>query len=301
MNKALKDKKNKKNLKIFSLLFSFLIWIYVVSSAEVEAEKNIIINYKLPKNYSIDNTVPYKVNVSLKGPRVLVKKYIEDASVLTFDIDKAFTRKKLSYNFPINRKTIRLPLGLELNDISLKSSFVKLGRTLYKEVPIRAKLSNQGVLNPNFIAIDPPLISIKGTKNSLRLIESVVTKEINANLLKENVELVTEIEFSSKKVKLSQGNAVVSYKPKVHDSKFTFSSIPIIFQSTKLIESSTVKTVDVTVSSGVLTQDQIKNKAIKVFANTNGVKKVLKLKVELPDGLELVKVKPDTVTIKFGK
>ena len=297
MTNAIKD---KKKLKLFSFFFSFLIWIYVVSSAEIEADKLIKINYLLPNNYSIENNVPMDVSVNITGPRVLVKKYIEKKITIDFDIKRKFNKRQQIYNYTVSRKVIKLPLGLELGNVTNKNIVIRLARTQYKEVPIRIELTPKNLINPSFLEVDPPSLSVSGTKKNLAEINFVETKQIDAKLLKSSKELVTELNFKAKNIAINQRNAVVSYNPDLTASKFTFTSIPIIFQSTKMIESSSVKTVDVVVGSSLLTRDKLARERVRVFANTNGDKTVLKLVVDLPEGVELLDLKPDTVTVKYG-
>ena len=65
-------------LRGFSLIASIFIWLYVVSSAEIELSKIVKIDLELPENYSIVNFPDKEVHFRFKGPGLFVRKFLEN-------------------------------------------------------------------------------------------------------------------------------------------------------------------------------------------------------------------------------
>ena len=296
--------KNRKFiLKIFSFFASIFIWLYVISTAEVEMDKSVAIDIVVPDKYALAENIPDSIQMTLKGPRVLVRQFVDEKKALKLEIDPKENRGKFSKTFKVNQYMKKLPLGIELLSFSPKKITLKLERKLEKSVPVVANVSEFEKL-PWFsrkkLEITPNKIVISGPRGQVRKIRELKTLKISTNDILSGKPIKVSFDGPEKSVKLNKKFAVVSYHISGQASEFTFSKIPIIFQSAKIIKSVYPRTVKLVLKGDKSKLEKFNTELIQVIApiqkSTRGNAKV-ELYVELPNGVELVKIEPKFVDV----
>lgn len=100
-------------LKIVSVLLAIILWMYVVNSAQVEIEKIVKINYKLPEGMAVSNQVAKTVKYSIKGPRVFIKNIGKREDQLLVNLEEGYEKNKLSYQFDVRNLGLEFPFGVD--------------------------------------------------------------------------------------------------------------------------------------------------------------------------------------------
>jgi YbbR domain-containing protein len=301
MIKKLNDRKFV--LKIFSFFFSIFIWVYVISTAEVEMDKQVDIRLTYSDKYALVDEVTDTFQMTLKGPRVLVKKFVEEASNLNLEIKPKGNRARYTKIFKLNQYMRKLPLGIKLLSFSPKKLTIKLETKVEKALPINLNLGDI-VSAPWFkkekLEVTPKTILVSGAKSVMKGIKSLITKKVNRNDLISGKPIKVAFNLPQGALALKQDFAVVSYSSVGTLSEFTFSKIPIIFQSAKIIKSVYPRTVELKLKGDKTQLANFNTELIQVIApiqkSTKGNAKV-ELFVELPEGIELIQIEPKFVDV----
>lgn len=300
--------KNKLNdrkfvLKIFSLFFSIFIWVYVISTAEVEMDKQVNIILTFPDKYALVDRPLEFFQMTLKGPRVLVRKFVEEISNLNLEINPKSKRGKYTKVFKLNQYMSKLPLGIELLSFSPKKITIQLEKKIEKSLPVKidiGDISTSPWFNKDKLVVTPKFILVSGAKSKMKGIKSLLTKKINRNELISGEPIKVLFDLPEASLSLQQNFAVVSYSSVGTLSEFTFSKIPIIFQSAKIIKSVYPRTVKLKLKGDKTQLANFNTELIQVIApiqkSTKGNAKV-ELFVELPEGIELIQIEPKFVDV----
>jgi YbbR domain-containing protein len=297
-------KKRKLYLKLFSLTFGIFIWLYVISSAQVELDKIVPITYKVKSNKAIRTNVPTEVIFRVKGPRLFVRKLLERKDRINLDTREMNAGRNSQYSINIDKHKIKLPLGIELLDYSPRNIKFKTEKKISKTVPISLNLESRlrEKFNLSTLNYSPRKVQITGAKSVIRslskvetvLIEDIDTKNINP--------VEYQLEKSGSNVIMDKSSILLNYTAPVNKTEFTISKIPIIFQSTRLIKSRSATFVNIKISGDQKLKNNISKESIQVFANVPNSGKsnvVIDLILELPLGMELIELYPKKVSIKL--
>ena len=101
-------------------------------------------------------------------------------------------------------------------------------------------------------------------------------------------------------LEFSQKSAMVSYTLASRLTEFTFTNIPIIFHSTKLVKAALPKTVDITLKGEKEFIKNLDRNLIQVIAKVpsdSEGKISVELRTNLPEGAELVKLGNEKISI----
>ncbi|MBD64300.1 MAG: hypothetical protein CME62_03785 [Halobacteriovoraceae bacterium] len=295
-------KKRKYLLRLFSFVFSFFIWLYVISSAEVEVQKFLSVQIELPEGYSLGNQDQKELSLKIKGPRVFVRKYLDNQDALVIPLQDYYQEGRLSYKKNINQFEFSLPFGIKMQDFSPKSIYFTIGKTMTKTLPVVVKVDpkiKQKYELKN-LSITPREVEVTGTRKIMRKLSFIETKFLTEKKIFSGETVEVELEKPQETLLLSQENAVVSYNVDSKVSEFTFTNIPIIFQSAKLLNAAAPKSVSVKVRALKTDLNLELKKKVKVMAKipvTDQKEIEVPIQVELPEQIEFVSVEPNVVNV----
>lgn len=299
--KALSRKKNQ--LRFFSLLVAVLIWMYVVSSAEIEVTKNIPINIQVPDKLAISNRWDQEVQYRIKGPGLFVRKFLERKLVMEFKQEDYYQKGRLNYKLVFDRSKVKLPLGVELVDIQPRVLNLALEKSLTKSVQV--KILEADGFREKFqidkINVEPQKVSITGPRSVIQKLDYIESPIIDGKKLNEEKSFVVALKSQDPRVMLKNELVNVSYELKSKTKEFTFSDLPIIFQTVSLISQVDPKVVSVVLKGDSEVLEQLDKNRIKVIAdvpNSAKGKAEVKLKVETGDSdIEVVNIFPPIVNL----
>lgn len=300
MKRPVKIKKNA--LKIFSFAAGFFIWLYVVSSAEIELSKTIDIHVELPNGYSIKNEIPSEVIYRVKGPGFFVRKFFDDKNYIKIERGHYFKEEKQKFIISLEKLKNKLPLGLEIVDVSPRNFLLEIEKSFEKTVDVKpiisAEILNKYKLKDVFVT--PSTVSIKGPKSLLKNIHMVQTKEIDKLEEGSNKEIQMALASPDRRVTLERDHVVVSVELMNKMKKITLSHIPIIFQSMEFIKNASQKEVELILEGNEELMNGLDQDLIQIVAIVpKGMKgsQSIKLITELPQGIKVIKLNPEIIQV----
>jgi len=214
--------------KLLSLFFAIFLWYFVAGEDRVDMNVMIpveIIN--LPRNLIISNQFKNQLEVTLSGPRSVIRGIDKTHVSRSIDLSDAKPGTLKIHNgldsipFPRGLTTLRI----QPNNITL--SLDQLGKS---EIPIKAstigKLPDNLVLDS--IILQPPTLSITGPNTAFKDIKTLWTKPINLSKLKGSVDLQVSVNLTPELVELA-GESVVSASVKIKEKivKKEINAIPV--------------------------------------------------------------------------
>ncbi len=299
------DKFKKRHLlKLFSLIASFLIWIYVVSSAEVEISKHVEILVDVPKNMAISNLIEKEVVYRFKGPGLFVRKFLENPMKIKINSESYYRKGKRNYILSIDRLPLKLPLGVELISFEPKYLNLSLEPKVKKMLKVTPQFSQhlKSSYDIREIKLDPEFVEVEGPKGLLAGIKNVETKMISQIDFHNGG--LSEIELNSidSRVNLTRSKILINYTYNSKKIDFTYKSVPIIFHSAQLVTKSSHRyaMVKVQIKNGEEQKPQVDdiNVMAKPDDTKSGTQKV-SLVVNVPTGVDFVSVEPKSIELEL--
>lgn len=296
--------------KIAVLVIAVLLWMFITTSAEYEATFDIplVVVGKKPNKVLMD-PIPETVKVLCKdtGKRLLMFQFFSDA-VLRLDISSI----NYFYDYPLSIDQIRLPGGFHPHQLRIESPdtvAVRLDDLEKAVVPIRLRATfspRAGYVLAGAPRLSQDSMTISGARRYVRSVREVPTDSVVFNDVTghfhESLHLRVEqpgLQYSVDKVDVTAevdriGQIVLPRVP------VTFEAIPVGRQVT-----AEPPTVDVTVKGAVSLLRELRDSSIRAVINVQQVwqpgVKMYQPEVRLPDGVDLVGIKPDRVQLSVRK
>lgn len=298
-----KLKFQKHLIKFLSVIFAFFVWLYVVNSAQVESDKEVKVNYKLPTDFAISNEVPKTVIFTLKGPRGFIKAIQKRSDQVVIDLEKVYVKNKKSYRFDVKNLGLDFPFGVALEQTDPAYIQVNVERKITKKVPVSVQTISQirdahELVSSQF---EPQMITISGAYSVIKNIDAVVTLPIDLSTLKGSGSKEVGFEVKDRRVDYEIESGKYHYEVRSTQSNLLLAQVPITFMTTQLIRNVNRRNVNLMVLARDGSQAQIDKEKVKVLADISPGSEgqvVVELKAILPDGYELVEIRPDKVSVQ---
>jgi YbbR domain-containing protein len=276
--------------------------MYVVSSAEIEITKIVPINIELPKGISVRNEMTKEVSFRLKGPGLFVRKFLEKELSIDVKKNRYYKKGKSKYNIRLDQFKFKLPLGVELMSMEPRILDLKLEKTREKMVEVIPVFSQNilDVYNIKKIKTFPSKIKISGAKSIIKRIKSIETKMIEDIKSKDGESFLVEVPNPDSRIVMNEAAVEISYTLQSKNIEFTYTEVPIIFQSVKLIKNVSPKSVSVKVYGEESKIKKLNMDSIQIigYVPKDAAKKVeIELTTELPSGIKVLEITPKKVTV----
>ena len=127
------------HLKLLSLVFSFLLWLFVTGEQKAEVGYSVPLELKnVPANLMVANEVPSLVNLRISGPRTLLSNL--EPSALSLSVNLRGLEPGLT-TFKRLDENLNLPSALKVVRLSPSYVEVKLERIRERTVPVNVVLT----------------------------------------------------------------------------------------------------------------------------------------------------------------
>ncbi|MAX65844.1 MAG: hypothetical protein QF441_01480 [Bacteriovoracaceae bacterium] len=289
-------------LKAFSVFASIFIWMYVVSSAEIEVNKSIPIAIELPQELAMKNEIINQVNYRLKGPGIFVRKFVDKNLKIRIKKESYFKRGVQKYSIALDSYKFKLPLGVELLNIEPRYITLDLEKKISKKVRVVPSFSNEilSLYNIKDLKVTPKKIKVSGARSLVNRLQLIETKTINEIQNTAQGNLVVGLHKNDPRLSFFTESVNVSYHIQSKTISKSFSEIPIIFQSMELIKQTSHKFVTITLEGDEKLINELAQDSIQVIANIpKGSPKKLKLELitDLPEGIKVSEINPKLIDI----
>lgn len=292
-----------KSLKLLSLFLAVALWLAVGGEERTETNLNISLELlNLPSHLMVTSEVPSSIQVRVSGPRGLIRTLVQGR--LTHILDLAGV-KAGRQTFPLGAGIFEFPRGVQVTRVQpnpLVLTFTPaVTRTLSIE-PVLLGSPPEG-LELKSIKIRPAKVKVKGPESELDEMKFLPTVPLDLTALNRSTTLTTDLNFTDLHISL------VDHAPILADVEIgpkpmqrTFEGIPVVAQplSAKLSPAQ----VNLTVQGPLLQVKNLEAKDLKAFVATSGLssgRHRLKVQVQLPPGLTVESISPQTILVRLEK
>lgn len=182
-------------LKILSLAFAVLLWMFVVGENRSEVSLSLPLELtRVPAEMVIVSRVPESIRVRLNGPRSLLAGINPNQLVVRLDLDGI--QPGIS-GFEILPSRLNLPRGVEVTYISPSVITLEADVKTRKVVPVRPRL--RGTPAEGFevagVRADPPEVEVEGAERAVRQLREVPTELVDVTGLDGSVTRPVDLAF----------------------------------------------------------------------------------------------------------
>jgi YbbR domain-containing protein len=300
-----KRKSHRNFLKVVSLVFSFVLWIYVIGTADTQLDKNVTVRYLLPSGKAIVSEDVKEVTFHLTGPRAFIRTIQDKEEFITIDLTKRRKKVRGEYEVSFKPTDLSLPFGVKVNKIEPSKVYLEVEKAIIKKVPVKFVAQDELSRDKKIISskIEPKFISIQGPFSVMKEVEYIPTNPIALNELKGEGELDIEVLIDDDRlVRVDDQDVRFVYEIKASRANLLLKDIPIKFltPATKSIRSAQTRNVNLMVFSESGDEADVDKSKIdvvgKIPVDAKG-KIQIELKATLPDGVSLQEIQPNKVIV----
>ncbi len=220
-------------LKLLSLSFAVFLWYFVVGEDKIDLTIQIpleIIN--LPENLTISNQFKKDLEVTVNGPRGLVRNLAQHHISRPVDLSKAEPGTLVVKN---SADSIPLPRGVRLLRVKPTDVIIQVDKLTKKVLPIIAQV--EGKVPPGYtlvaISTDPPSIPLVGPQAVMEQQDSLATAPIVVTGLTTSTTIPVALELSPGISNLV-GEPIVTANIKIQEKMVekTIKNIPVTLEIT---------------------------------------------------------------------
>jgi YbbR domain-containing protein len=189
------------SLKIASVIFSIVLWMFVTSRGQSEVSLDVPIEFRnIPSGYEIVSYSVKNVNVNIKGQERLIKSVKPSDVHVYVDLKKAKKGENLYY---ISSDDIELSRAFTVTNV--KPSYIRIfvEETIKKSVKVVPIITGYAA-NGYFIKsvdVEPRMIEIEGIRSEVDKVSYVKTEPIDITGLNDSIFQEVRIDLSGKNVK----------------------------------------------------------------------------------------------------
>ncbi len=182
-------------LKLLSFLFAIFLWYFVVGEDKVDLNLFVPIEIvNLPRDLVISNQFRKELEVTISGPRGIVRGLSKQSISRPVDLSKAKPGKVVIRN---EANSIPLSRGITVQRIQPANITLQLEHLLTKELPV--KVRTKGALPEGLelvsVVLEPTTIEVSGPENIIGATESLATQPINLGDVKDSTQLAATLDL----------------------------------------------------------------------------------------------------------
>lgn len=217
--------------KALSLLFAVLMWYFVVGEDKVDMTVYVPIEItNLPQNLIIANQFKKQLEVTVSGPRGLVRTITNQRISRSIDLTDARPGTQIFQNKPEN---IKFPRGITIQRIQPANITLSIDTLLEKELPINAVVTGEPAVGFRVVSITakPSSLSLKAPAEALKITDFLSTKPVDLNGSTTSISKQVDLDVIPEIEELV-GESVVTVKVTIMEKMIPreFVGIPIEFK-----------------------------------------------------------------------
>ncbi|MBU2539455.1 MAG: YbbR-like domain-containing protein [Proteobacteria bacterium] len=298
---------NNWGLKLISLIFSLLLWYFVVGEDKVDTTLYIPVEIvNLPRELVISNQFKKQVEATVSGPRGLINGINRQRISRTINLAKATPGTIVIRNEP---ETIQFPRGITVSRIQPTHITLLIDELVEKELPVQARTTGTPASGYELggVIFEPPLIKISGPKAVVGREKILFAKPIDISGLKGPKTFQVPLELRPALLEL-MGEAVVTANVVVREKTMERTITDIRVRPIGTADSARKVTIEPdTISVHTLLplstkgdQAQLVEATISVEGLPAGTHK-LPVKITSPEHIKIIETVPPTVTVRVGR
>lgn len=214
-------------LKLISLLFAFLLWLFVASEEKTEVSLKVPLRFvNLPRELMLSGSIPSQIDVLISGPRSLIFGLMNKRLEYRVDMKDASPGTMEVRVFP-ESLGIRLPLKvLQINPSSFTVQVERIGK---KEVGVVPQL--EGSPDRNFAVVKvnvfPERVILSGPQTSLENYSWIKTQKVNIEGINKNGKYEVSFELDNASISVTPPKVSIEIIVNEKIVKKTINGIPV--------------------------------------------------------------------------
>lgn len=288
-------------LRVISVLGAVSLWFYVVNSEPIEIEHKLPLKIQTVSGFARTNQVPTEILVRFKGPRTFMKNISQSKANVKVKVGNPQIDRKSVVS--ITPEEIPLPFGVEIVDFSPKEIEISWDKEIKKYVPLRPQLVGELAKELKFSSqLKNKEVLISGARSVLKNIGRVNSRAVDISVLEGKGEMVLTYDETDPRIEIEpQEGVLMNYEILPNRANYTLKNIPIRFITSNSRFSADRQKVSMDVlifGEGA----QIRENQVRVIADIpedSRGKISVPLRVELPEGVHLVKINPESIIINL--
>lgn len=294
---------SKHLLKLFSFFFAVTLWFYVLNSEPLEVEKTLPLEYLLPESIAISNNYPLEVTVKMKGSRTFMRNLFSEKEKVFVDLKNARLKPNTSMEHTISDHDVPAPFGVQVLSVEPKTIELEFQKTTTRRVRVVPNLVGEVSRDLKLIntRIEPSSVKLTGPTKAMKKIKQISTVPIDLTTLTKSGILKVNLGDIDQRIKVAEDVSFsFSYEISPRKANITLKNIPIRFLTTARRYSSKHRFVSMDVLVSEDEESNLKLKNLSVVADipdgTDGTVE-LPLRANLPEGVFLMKIHPETIKV----
>lgn len=292
-----------KSLKLLSLFLAVALWFAVGGEERTETTLSLpleIVN--LDPGLMITSEVPSGLQVRLAGPRSIVRTLTQSRVVHSVDLGGA---KAGRHSVAFGPGSFSFPRGVSLIRVQPNPLVLNLAETAVRTVPIQPALI--GTPPEGFevkgVKIRPTFITIKGPAEELQDLKVLSTLPIEVSTLTAPATMLTDLDVKNLHLTLKDPVPILA-DVTVAEKTLSRSVAGVQVYAAPQPARLSPHQVTVTLEGPYKEMKELKPVDLLATVDTTGLKpgrSRLKVRLELPERLRLLKVTPDSVAAQVLK
>lgn len=167
-------------LKILALIIAVIMWSSVTRDPVAEVAINVPIEFhNVPENLEISSEVIPQAQIRVSGPARMVRDLAQTDIHPIIDLAGVTPGEK---TFDLSTRQIRLPRGLEFEQVVPTQLRLSFDRRMQREVEIRPRVTGTFASGYRILEakVDPDKIQIVGPERRVKMIDNAVTDPVDA-------------------------------------------------------------------------------------------------------------------------
>lgn len=293
-------------LKLFSFFFALILWYFVVGEDKVDMTVSIPVEIvNLPQNLIISNQFKNQLEITVNGPRGLIRRITDRHISRSVDLSEATPGTIVVKNTP---DTIPLPSGVRLLRIKPTDIILQMDRLIEKNIPINAITTGKPEKGFELLAVklEPPLLSVTGPQRILEKEKRFSTLPIEIEGLKSTTQLTTSLDLSQEIIDFL-GEQVVTAQIVIEEKreKKTVKNIPVqVDLRNKQVDYETLKPKSITVTAEIPLSTIGRTKQLATLftaklktENLSPGKHTVPVEITASKGIKITSIEPGTATV----
>jgi YbbR domain-containing protein len=163
--------------KIVALLITLILWITVLGNKDQVLNQMVRLNFSLPKNHIIANSITDRVQVQISGSRLSLKKLIKGIEPIEINLEDAKPGRTI-VSIPTDH--ILLPFGAQILSVTPANLVIDIDRVMTKRVPVKVSWdTDEEPKNIRVSDLRPSSVIIRGASSVLSRIDEAWTEPIS--------------------------------------------------------------------------------------------------------------------------
>jgi YbbR domain-containing protein len=164
--------------KIVALLITLILWVIILGSKDAIVTKKVAIEFLLPKNMIIVNSVPHELSFKVSGPRIALKKFSEQKEPLTIDLTSGLPGLT---TIKVHPDSINVPLGIRVLALAPSTITPKLEELITKRIPVEVTVFGKPAQGFEVVSVaaEPSSFELSGARSVLEAMTKIRTEPVN--------------------------------------------------------------------------------------------------------------------------